>query len=708
MITSNANIDNRVIQNGIDPVQLVEIDGDTDWYFTTRLLTSGMGAGYDDYTPSVIKIGSINQRANSKTFGVSNVSDVRIELSNTNPVISNNITADFTSIVNKKVVIKFGFMKTSAGADFPLTSFITIYSGYVRNNKADNKKLTLQVVDASFLRHKTIPTAVIRSNDFLSVPPRNVGKAYPATYGTHDYAKGYLVKQNTLQEVFYDRDAQDLKAFNKAFAYISIDETFLEITPNDTGGSALYIVKTNKEGFDFTSAGLNGQSILTLQINAVPISVTGTAFTSNPENTIDGSTSTFSENSGDSDDLVQWTWTMPEYPDWTTAIKSIFLYTKVILDGVASRTDDLYSVVLTLNDASSDIADVIQSDGTANEQEFNNIDGSDNGWAFPFQTDKSFLDVSGSTLEGTYLVDGGEPIPAEIMCDLDNFEIYVSLILNTDMNTADYYADLQGRVFGSGWTGKTSTDMVENPADVINAIYRHELGLTNSDIDEASFNTAITYLSGWKFAGQLLEFANSRDIINELCKQSMLRNYKRNDDTEAVKARDVSGSVDVTFDDSNSKYISHENTIPDNIHNEFRVQYNKNYATGNYESEKFVTASDNNLTSEGSTYETKCSTATSTYGASTPDIIKADFIKDDATAEMLLKARADYFSINHLQTDFSTAIKDGLLLEQYDVIQIDTPWIPSELRGTNGKFEIIELHPDPLKITYTITAESLD
>lgn len=708
MIPSNSNIDNRVIQDGIDPVQLVEIDSDTDWYFTTRVLNSGQGAGYDNYDPKIIKIGNIDQRANSKGFGVSNVSDVRIELSNTDPIISNNITADFTSIVNKKVVIKFGFLKTSAGADFPLTSFITIYSGYVRHDQATNKKLILQVVDASFLRHKTIPTAVIRSSDFDVVPPRNVGKAYPATYGTHDHAQGYLVKQSAPQEVFYDRDAQDLKAFNKAFAYISTDETFLEITPNDTGGSALYTVKTNKEGFDFTGAGLNTDGVLTLQINAVPVSVVGTAFTSNPENTIDGSTSTFSENSGDSDDLVQWTWTLPEFPDWVTAIKSIFLYTKVILDGVASRSDDLYSVVLTLNDSSSDLADVLQSDGTANEQEFNNIDGSDNGWAFPLQTDKTFLDVSGADLEGTYLVDGGEPIPAEIMCDLDNFEIYVALVLNTDMNTADYYADLEGRIFGSGWTGKTSTNMVEHPADVINAIYRHELGLVDADIDEDSFDDAITYLSGWKFAGQLLDFKSSRVVIDKLCQQSTLRNYKRNDDTEAVKPRDVSASVDATFDDSNSKYISHKHTSPDNIHNEFRVQYNKNYATGNYESEKFVTASDNNLTTEGTTYETKCSTATSTYGASTPDIIKADFIRDDATAELLLKERADYYSKNHLQIILETAIRDGLLLEQFDVVQLDNPWIPSELRATNGKFEIIGLDPDPLSITYRIEAESLD
>lgn len=705
MISSNANIDNRVVQNGIDPVQLVEIDGDTDWYFSTQTLTSGMGTGYDNYKTNIIDISNIDRRSNNNNFGVAIVSDVDIALQNTDPIISNDIPADFVSIVNKKVIIKTGFLKTSAGAAFPLTDFIVTYTGYVRIPEWNNKELVLGTVDASFIRNKTIPTTVISSNDSDSVPARSVNKPYPMTFGVIDRAKGYLVKQSSNQEVFFDRGGQDLKALNNAYTYISSDESFALITFESSSSVFLYTVKTNKEGIDFTNNGTSSSGVLELSYELVPVEISGTAFVVDPEDAIDGDSSTASESAPDAEDTdsIVWSFTFQGFPDYTTKIDQAALLIKCNIDP-GTQADSRFTFFWNLSASTTNITEIILTTVSPSDiTSFNNYDDK-KGYEKIISTSITFENTVDSvgTLSYTNTASVG------IMDQLFLNEFMVLLDASTDLSSADYYADIEGRVFGAGWTGKTSTDMIENPADVINAIYRQELGVAGSDIDEDSFDDAITYLSGWKFAGQILELEDSKLVIDRLCEQSTLRNYKRNDDREAVKARDVSTSVDIAFDVSNSRDRKFKKTSPDKVYNEFRIKYNKNYATGNYEGEKFVTATDDNFTSDGAAYRTKCSTASSSYGAVNPLIIEADFIRDEATAEMLCKAKADYRSIDHYEGTLSCSINDGLLLEQYDVCTIDDAWLPTEVRGANGKFEILDIFPDAQNIRYKLKVESLD
>lgn len=86
------------------------------------------------------------------------------------------------------------------------------------------------------------------------------------------------------------------------------------------------------------------------------------------------------------------------------------------------------------------------------------------------------------------------------------------------------------------------------------------------------------------------------------------------------------GSFRVTFGDIGDVY------------NEFRLRYNLNYFDGTYEKERYVTASDDNMSSGGSTYQGWCSDSQTAYGLTRELAYSSDMIQDDTAAENFLKA----------------------------------------------------------------------
>jgi hypothetical protein len=76
------------------------------------------------------------------------------------------------------------------------------------------------------------------------------------------------------------------------------------------------------------------------------------------------------------------------------------------------------------------------------------------------------------------------------------------------------------------WNGRrVSGDLIEHPVDILEGILRQEYGFGTATIDEAAFDAAKAAMSGWEFAGQLLEQKMGKEVIQDLCRNAALIFY---------------------------------------------------------------------------------------------------------------------------------------------------------------------------------------
>jgi hypothetical protein len=279
--------------------------------------------------------------------------------------------------------------------------------------------------------------------------------------------------------------------------------------------------------------------------------------------------------------------------------------------------------------------------------------------------------------------------------------------------TPKIFAEMDGRKFNGTWNGrKTSGNAVKEAQDVLEGIFRHELGLANADIDDGSFDAVDTDLGSFDFAWQLLEKKTSADVINNLCEQMAARQYKRYDGREALKVFDSSDSSAKSFTTSNILKRGERSTFRikrdslDKIYNEYFVRYNRNQETGEFEDVAFATASDDNMATAGTTTRTNCSNSQTKYSHVNRLTIEADAIRDQTTADALINriCNTEKSYAAHYVVEFETTLADGLELELTDTITVTYDWLPSSISG--GKFEVIAKSDIPDEARVKITARS--
>ena len=154
MLTTNATFDAVINDDGAKPVTLVEIGADTDWYFSTKELAAGAGAGFGDYNDILTDVSSLEQALPKGESGVAVTSDITIRLNNVNPKKNTLISSTIANgtLENKEVIIKFGFLfNTDASTDFLLTNFITVFTGIVKDYNLTNEDAEVVVVLTSIL-----------------------------------------------------------------------------------------------------------------------------------------------------------------------------------------------------------------------------------------------------------------------------------------------------------------------------------------------------------------------------------------------------------------------------------------------------------------------------------------------------------------------------------------------------------------------------
>lgn len=247
--------------------------------------------------------------------------------------------------------------------------------------------------------------------------------------------------------------------------------------------------------------------------------------------------------------------------------------------------------------------------------------------------------------------------------------LQVRMYLPEDEKPETVYFDMKGHEYGSWITGRgeTSGDLIENPAHVIEAFARDEMGILTAGIDTAAFDAAATARTGDKFAFQLLDRKPARDLLNDLAYQARLSLWWDEKDRITVKAFDadatfphsgtnVPGALDIftTTGTPVSGTFTNHPIFPtgddflsrmdmDDCKNDFVIKYKKNYATGEYSEVLTCNKDSNNLTDAyladytAAELDALCTTSEAAILTRNTLTVEAWAIRDEATANKLME-----------------------------------------------------------------------
>ncbi len=306
-----------------------------------------------------------------------------------------------------------------------------------------------------------------------------------------------------------------------------------------------------------------------------------------------------------------------------------------------------------------------------------------------------------------------------------------------DRTLREVYLDKQGEEYGSWITGRAgghaSGDLIENPAHVIEAVARQDMGLATAEINTASFDTAATALTGMKFAFQLLERTEARDILDDMAYEGRMKCWWDEQDRLKVKVFNAAAAFPVSATDnpsaldrftdtglaSGGSYTTHqivgEPTIRrrlEEMKNKFVIRYRKNYATGEYGAvltcdRTSTTAADGDLSgTTGAALVALCLACYTELGAEKTLEVEAGHIRDDATATRTLQHLVERLTTGAYEVTLSAG-PSANVFEEGDFINIRTAVVENRLgvaRMNKEKWEIIRHEPDIRTHDVDITA----
>jgi hypothetical protein len=267
---------------------------------------------------------------------------------------------------------------------------------------------------------------------------------------------------------------------------------------------------------------------------------------------------------------------------------------------------------------------------------------------------------------------------------------------------SNLFSLIKGRKFAA-WidadsrnNGYNAANLIENPAYIIESILRDVLGHASAVINYQSIddlgNTTNGRRKDWKLAASVTAEQNSLNLIAEICENSgmiLVHDYANKERLVALdhyNPVDQLSASDVTFENLKPQ-VRVRQTHVKYICNEFYLNYKYNYGSGNYDKQLFVTASDNNLADNTrsdatyATYEALCAGSQSMYNTVRRWTYDANWIRDDATAELFIKTMADWLSIRKWEVEATLWYSAKTLkLEVLDQVTWNLDLLPVSVR----------------------------
>lgn len=255
-------------------------------------------------------------------------------------------------------------------------------------------------------------------------------------------------------------------------------------------------------------------------------------------------------------------------------------------------------------------------------------------------------------------------------------------------NRLQIYAGVKGREYSGTWNGrKTSGNLLETPADVIESIARDDLGLGDDNIDMDSFDAVNTELGAtFVFSGAITERGNSKAILEDLGRQCKSFVFWGADDKIKMDTFYAANTTVRTLGKNEIDGVPRvmQSSLA-NIVNDLTLIYKKEPIQKRLI--KTLSRVDDRTAAAGS--QTK-------HNAVMTKDFEADFIRDDTAVGLLAdhwcKDDADSFwSVKHDVIEFSISANRGIgfwdttfkplfLLELLDIIELDDAEFDSILK----------------------------
>lgn len=630
---------------------------------------------------------------------------------------------------NRDVEIRLVFW---TGSNPAWSDTLLLFQGVVDDVSFDYGEYTIKVKDAGFKRHKNIPDLIIEKETYPNVPEYNIGKVVPLLFGTVSGGVFQLRTAFSPPAILIDKNKYIfLVSRNKASsinintqnAYCSDASVFayIERVGVDQDFDATY---SRPSKFAFKEGGRYQAGHATqLSRQGDRTSPTNLDY----KNAVDDDGDTYFT-LGASEKLYLY----GKVPNFGLIIESMANLRLIIDFGTITGTGKMtyynpdwdngvggYATGITFNSSDSDSSKVwdFTADKSAHGVDELQADQG-NPWtieelntylwglecdaASSAQIKNIYLSCVDLPIKGTFIVRAysiqGFPVPTGRYPQL------------RELAHADYLKEgdnicskAQGVLFGS-WvdadsrnSGYDEDDLIEYGAYPIEAILRDELGLTSNEINHETFDDVGNNTDGdrkdWKFASVISEEKNSLlEIIQEFCHECgiiYLQNYENKETIKVLKKQTAVKTIDRTSIQQNSIVVKFSDLKK--VYNEFYLSYDKQWVNDVFRKTLFITASDHNLSSNvrsgtPNTFTGLCSDSQDKYFKTNRLTLDCDWIRDDATAELLIKWLAEWLCYRKYIVEFETAGLDHIDLELGDQVKIDHTLLPDGVSNDDSFF----------------------
>jgi len=676
-------------------------------------------------------------------------------------------------LYNKEAIVYLAFADSgnSLSGLSDVSDMQRIWTGVVDDYSINEYTLNLSLRQNNFKKNIVIPRSIINVDDFSDCPEENIGKPYPIVYGDfttssadlkHDNGIGYfeanasysfpsyqfgyttnflkgLVVQKThpkkvlLSETCMKDKANPYYLMNKSRGKYEI----LAVEPSTDTPSDEEVIETLNVPELYFPGDLIINNYNPVQ-TVLPSKIDTYGSPTNPERAYDSDPNNYAEYSALND--------------------TIYFYFDDVLNVPIGRW---FSIVCYVSyeggaaDPSLQVELQYSKDGgsTWNNWDYGidyaNLSSGQNYWRKGFNASSTFMITSFSQIR-FYIwrnsVSGGGTCRLYNVCIVSSYGSSEYTFVSTSG---------QGRYAEDATIAPIDT-LYENPSHIIESIGRDEMGLDSDSLNETLFDAAVTDLSGWKMAFQILDRKDTSKILDELAKQSKSRLYWDEQDKLAIKvfdedesfpnANSLTGNVpddldifDEDADISDNIFSQHpilesgEGVVPfelfkmgaDETKNDFVLYYKKNYATGEYEKNLYITNGagveadvETNITeaylengqdlSSTGNLKQLCADCYNELSTTNTWEYKADYIRDDATANKLLQHYVERLTKNRWKVRFTTGL-NGIAHDVGDLINVRH----HRIRGIFGtpttnvkKWEIIKIDFD--LENYNIVIEAIE
>ncbi len=615
------------------------------------------------------------------------------------------------------------------------TEMLELFRGVIQHHRINNRTLDLEIRKDEGKIDISLPKTVITKEVYTDVPPENIGKAIPIVFGdfTGDrifveavgsiietygddlcesvgYFKAYLIKQYNSATIhintylYANHALKDLR--NIAAMWESSIDSFVLVPcrPNMPGigdGSSGFSPEPGYFPYDHLTsendAALGLMPVLSKIIKYD--SNTTVPDYANSQDTDPTNWSTITEH-GDA-------WAGSNSTSW--GVSGAFDTIAFVIETSAAAgygTNCLVFRHRTYNGAGGEIDDVSESIITDGQHVF-------------YLTDKATIDAS--IVHVTINIHGG--VYVSPTSHAESFDGDYPIKFRNIQILRGYSADLGKEIFlngqgkaddGSGTITGTASLLFQNPVHILKSLAVSEMGLTTAQLDTTDITTAITTLTSWKFAFQLLDVISGIDLLNKIgeqCKSSIFRDELDRlsispwDDTKSFpnSATDIPDDYDifqescdpVTFlgiQQSLRNPIMLESLTLDqvpieNVYNSFELKFRKNYATDGYQevltmdngsgvvgaiSTTLVAGDEASMENSQTIAGLKalCAASYTDIGSITRKLIfEADYIRDRATAVKLFQHLIECYTPRRYIVEFTTK-ENALWVEFGDIINV--------------------------------------